>query len=120
LVRFCLEKGVAGVKVGGGGRVVEPRLGSGAGTLHGRAIFKRALQNVRNVAEISGARIDIKGNGGISSAEDVLAMREAGATCVDLYSAFIYQGWNVARHLNAELLRLLQTGELEEPRRTAS
>ena len=109
LVEFCIEKGVAGVKVGGGGPIIEPRLGSGAGTLHGRAIFERALQNVRNVAEISGGRIDIKGNGGISSAEDVLAMREAGATCVDLYSAFIYQGWNVARQLNAELLRLSQS-----------
>jgi dihydroorotate dehydrogenase (fumarate)/dihydroorotate dehydrogenase len=64
------------------------------------------LQNVRRVAEISGGRIDIKGNGGISSSDDVLAMRKAGASCVDIYSAFIYQGWNVGRHMTRELLQL--------------
>jgi dihydroorotate dehydrogenase (fumarate)/dihydroorotate dehydrogenase len=106
LVEFCIASGVKGVKVGGGQRITEPRLGSGAGTLHGRAIFARALQNVRRVAEISGGRIDIKANGGISSKDDVLAMRKAGASCVDVYSAFVYQGWNAARHMNRELLQL--------------
>jgi dihydroorotate dehydrogenase len=32
----------------------------------------------------------------------------AGATCVDLYSAFIYQGWGVARRINTELAALLR------------
>jgi dihydroorotate dehydrogenase len=113
LVEFCIERGVKGVKVGGGRRIAEPRLGTGAGTLHGRAIFARALQNVGAVAEISGGRIPIKGNGGIASGEDVLAMRKAGASCVDIYSAFIYRGWNVARQMNRELLRLSPRGELE-------
>ncbi|HJX22667.1 MAG TPA: hypothetical protein VJ454_16850, partial [Steroidobacteraceae bacterium] len=47
-------------------------------------------------------------NGGIRSGEDVLAMLRAGATCVDLYSAFIYQGWSVARRINTELAALLR------------
>jgi dihydroorotate dehydrogenase (fumarate)/dihydroorotate dehydrogenase len=105
LVEFCIERRVKGVKVGGGRRITEPRLGTGVGTLHGRAIFARALQNVRRVAEISGGRIDIKGNGGISSSEDVLAMRRSGASCVDIYSAFVYQGWNAGRHMTRELLQ---------------
>jgi dihydroorotate dehydrogenase (fumarate)/dihydroorotate dehydrogenase len=32
----------------------------------------------------------------------------AGATCVDLYSAFIYQGWDIARRINRELLESLE------------
>jgi dihydroorotate dehydrogenase (fumarate)/dihydroorotate dehydrogenase len=35
-------------------------------------------------------------------------MLRAGATCVDLYSAFIYQGWRVARRINTELAALLR------------
>src|SRR6478672_10834207 len=31
-----------------------------------------------------------------------------GATCVDLYSAFIYRGWSVARRINAEFAALLR------------
>jgi hypothetical protein len=31
-----------------------------------------------------------------------------GATCVDLYSAFIYRGWSVARRINTEFAALLR------------
>ncbi|SDT53922.1 hypothetical protein [Bradyrhizobium canariense] len=104
LVELCVEARVGGLKVGGGRRLAEPRLGTGIGTLHGRAIFDTALVNVERAARFARGRIPIKGNGGISSASDVLAMRRAGATCVDLYSAFIYQGWTVARDINRELV----------------
>jgi dihydroorotate dehydrogenase len=39
----------------------------------------------------------------VSSADDVMAMLRAGATCVDLYSAFVYAGWSVARDIKREL-----------------
>jgi dihydroorotate dehydrogenase (fumarate)/dihydroorotate dehydrogenase len=77
------------------------------GTLHGRAIFDAALENVARAAGFARGRIAIKGNGGIGSSGDVMAMLRAGATCVDLYSAFIYQGWCVARDINRELAPLL-------------
>lgn len=103
LIELCISAGVAGLKVGGGRRIPEPQLGTGLGTLHGRDILEAALANVERAAGFARARIPIKGNGGISSAADVLAMRRAGATCVDLYSAFVYQGWSVARDINREL-----------------
>jgi dihydroorotate dehydrogenase len=103
LVEVSVAAGVGGLKVGGGRRVTEPRLGSGAGTLHGRRIFEAALENVARTAGFARGRIPIKGNGGISRAADVLAMRDAGAACVDLYSAFVYQGWTVARDINRQL-----------------
>lgn len=103
-VECCVAAGVSGLKVGGGRPVVEPRLGSGRGTLHGRDIFERALENVRRAAGYARGRIPIKGNGGVSSADDVVAMRRAGAVCVDLYSAFIYRGWTIARDINRSLL----------------
>jgi dihydroorotate dehydrogenase len=107
MIERCVEAGIEGLKVGGGWPVAEPRLGVKQGTLHGGAIFDAALENVVRAAGFARGRIAIKGNGGISSAADVVAMLRAGATCVDLYSAFIYQGWSVARDINRELAPLL-------------
>lgn len=103
LVERCVEGGVAGIKVGGGRPVREPGLGIGQGTLHGRAIFEAALANVALAARLARGRLDIKGNGGVFSADDVRAMLRAGACCIDLYSAFIYQGWDVAARINRAL-----------------
>jgi dihydroorotate dehydrogenase (fumarate)/dihydroorotate dehydrogenase len=104
LVERCIEAGVEGLKVAGGRPVAEPSLGTGQGTLHGRATFEAALANVARTAAIARGRIAIKGNGGVMSGADVLAMRAAGATCVDLYSAFIYRGWDIAKVINRELV----------------
>ena len=119
LVEICVDANVGGLKVGGGSRFPEPKLGSGMGTLHGRAIFETALRNVERAAKFARGRIPIKGNGGVSSAADVLAMRRAGAVCVDLYSAFIYQGWNVARDINRGLLAMLDSAARDEDERTS-
>ena len=113
LIERCIEAGVAGLKVGGGRRVAEPRLGTKQGTLHGGAIREAALANVELAARIARGRISIKGNGGLSTADDVLAMLRAGACCVDLYSAFIYEGWAVARNINRDLLRSLEGKSVE-------
>jgi dihydroorotate dehydrogenase len=110
LVERCIEAGVEGLKVAGGRAVAEPGLGTGQGTLHGRATFETALSNMENTARIARGRIAIKGNGGVSSGADAVALLRAGATCVDLYSAFIYQGWAIARRINRELLESLERG----------
>lgn len=112
LIERCIEAGVAGLKVGGGRRQPEPRLGTKLGTLHGGAIREAALANVERVARIAHGRISIKGNGGVSTAEDVLAMLRAGACCVDLYSAFIYEGWAIARDINRGLLQALGSASI--------
>jgi dihydroorotate dehydrogenase len=107
MIERCVAAGIEGLKIAGGRPVSEARLGVQQGTLHGRAVFEAALENVTRAAQLARERIAIKGNGGISSAGDVIAMLRAGATCVDLYSAFIYQGWTVARDINRELAPML-------------
>ena len=104
LIERCIDAGVAGLKVAGGRPVAEPRLGAQQGTLHGRAIFERALANVERAAGIARGRIPIKANGGVSTGADALAMLRAGAVCVDVYSAFIYRGWGAAHDINRELI----------------
>ena len=107
LVAACIAGGIAGIKIGGGRAVSEPSLGAKSGTLHGRAIFEAALANVTRAARHAGGRLSIKGNGGVFSADDVIAMLRAGADCVDLYSGFIYEGWTIARDINRVLVRRL-------------
>ncbi len=118
MVECCVEAGVEGLKVAGGQPVAEPRLGVKQGTLHGPPIFQRALENVARAARFARGRIPIKGNGGVSSAADVIAMMRAGATCIDLYSAFIYHGWSIARDINRELAAAL--GQLATETETAA
>lgn len=113
LIERCIDAGVAGLKVGGGRRVAEPGLGTQQGTLHGAAIREAGLANVELAARIARGRISIKGNGGISTADDVRAMLRAGACCVDLYSAFIYHGWTVVRDINRGLLKSLGSASIE-------
>jgi dihydroorotate dehydrogenase (fumarate)/dihydroorotate dehydrogenase len=108
LIECCVEGGIDGIKIAGGRPIAEPRLGMKRGTLHGPAVFDAALENVVRAARLTQGRIPIKANGGVRSGSDVLAMLRAGATCVDLYSAFIYQGWGVARRINLELAALLR------------
>ena len=57
-------------------------------------------------AGLARGRLDIKGNGGVFDADDVRAMLRAGACCVDLYSAFIYEGWDIAARINRGLAPL--------------
>jgi len=107
LIACCVETRVAGIKIGGGRPVAETRLGAGRGTLHGRDIHAQAMENLERAAALAAGRLDIKANGGIMTGGDVAAMLRAGACCVDLYSAFIYRGWNAAGLIKAELRDLM-------------
>jgi dihydroorotate dehydrogenase len=101
------EFGLHGVSVSGTRQIVEPRLGSGRGSLAGRDVFDDTVRIVDDIAQRSAGRLAIKASGGVFSGADALRLLEAGATTVEVYSAFIYRGWEVAGKINRELLSLL-------------
>src|SRR5262249_41975034 len=103
MIEHCVEAGIEGLKIGGGRPGAEPRLGVEQGTLHGRALFQGAVQKVARAARVARGGIGLQRQWRHRGAADVMAMLRAGATCVDLYSALIYQGWRVARDINREL-----------------
>jgi len=103
----CIEAGIDGVSVSGTRPIVEPRLGAGKGSLAGRDVFDGALRIVEDVAQHAAGRLAIKAAGGVFSGRDAYRMLAAGAHTVELYSAFIYRGWNVARRIAQELLEVL-------------
>ncbi|HLG70616.1 MAG TPA: dihydroorotate dehydrogenase 2 [Chloroflexota bacterium] len=103
MVDACVEAGIDGVTAYASKPTVEPRLGVGRGSLAGRAVFQDALRIVGDVADRAQGRLAIKGAGGIFTGADARRLLDAGATTVELYSAFIYRGWNVARSIAQEL-----------------
>ena len=63
-----------------------------AGGLSGAPLTKHATEVIAQFHEGLGPDIPIIGAGGIFSAEDALAKKEAGASLVQLYTGFIYRG----------------------------
>lgn len=74
----------------------EARFADEAGGLSGAPVRARSLEVVRHIRSRSGD-LPIIGVGGIASAADALAMREAGADLVQVYSALVLHGPSVVR-----------------------
>lgn len=73
--------------------------GQETGGLSGAPLTERALEVVRFVAKETGGTLPIIGVGGISGPDDALRMFDAGASLVQLYTAFIYQGPALVRRI---------------------
>lgn len=71
-----------------------------AGGLSGRPLAVRAREVVRFVSRETGGRLPIIGVGGISSADDAKAMLDAGASLLQLYTAFIFEGPGLVSRIN--------------------
>jgi dihydroorotate dehydrogenase len=107
LVDACLAAGIDGLSVSGSRPVTEPRLATGRGSLAGRDVFAESVALVGEIsAKVAGA-MPIRAAGGVFSGADALAMLDAGATTVEIYSAFVYRGWGAAHQIAAELSALL-------------
>jgi len=76
----------------------------GSGRLSGAPLTRRAIEIVRRVHERSGGTYPIIGVGGIMSASDALAMLDAGADLLQLYSGFIYEGPGLIREICRALI----------------
>ena len=81
-----------GLKSGG-------RLTSEAGGLSGRPLAKRATEVIRYLATKSERAFPIIGVGGIHSPEDAVEKLAAGATLVQLYTGFIYEGPDLVKRI---------------------
>ena len=77
----------------------------GKGGLSGKPLQNRALEVVRYLSEKSGRAFPIIGVGGIFTPEDALQMLDAGATLVQVYTGFIYEGPFIARRMNRAVLK---------------
>ncbi|KUF40874.1 quinone-dependent dihydroorotate dehydrogenase [Myroides marinus] len=74
------------------------------GGLSGKPLTKRSTEVIRFLSEKSNKSFPIIGVGGIHSAEDAIEKLEAGASLIQLYTGFIYEGPGLIKKINKALL----------------
>uniref|UniRef100_UPI0040493F0B quinone-dependent dihydroorotate dehydrogenase n=1 Tax=Flavobacterium sp. TaxID=239 RepID=UPI0040493F0B len=74
------------------------------GGLSGKPLTKRATEVIRFLSEKSQKSFPIIGVGGIHSPEDALEKLEAGASLVQLYTGFIYEGPALVKGINKKII----------------
>lgn len=75
------------------------------GGLSGKPLTNRSTEVIRFLSEKSNKAFPIIGVGGIHSAEDALEKLEAGASLIQLYTGFIYEGPSLVTKINKEILK---------------
>jgi dihydroorotate dehydrogenase len=78
------------------------------GGMSGKPLAKRATEVIRFLSEKSNKAFPIIGVGGIHSAEDALEKLEAGASLIQLYTGFIYEGPALIKEINKAILEKMQ------------
>jgi len=74
------------------------------GGLSGKPLTKRSTEVIRFLSEKSNKAFPIIGVGGIHSTEDAIEKLEAGASLVQLYTGFIYEGPALVKAINKKIL----------------
>ncbi|HLC82566.1 MAG TPA: quinone-dependent dihydroorotate dehydrogenase [Bacteroidia bacterium] len=77
----------------------------GAGGLSGKPLTKRSLEVVKYLSAKSNKAFPIIGVGGIHTEKDAIEMIKAGASLVQIYTGFIYEGPGIAKRINKEILK---------------
>jgi dihydroorotate dehydrogenase len=75
------------------------------GGMSGEPITKRSLEVVSYVHQKTEGKLPIIAVGGIMSVQDAMNMFDAGATLIQLYTGFIYEGPSLAKRINQALLQ---------------
>lgn len=75
-----------------------------AGGLSGKPLAKRSTEVIRFLSEKSGKAFPVIGAGGIHSPEDALEKLAAGASLVQVYTGFIYEGPGLVKRINRKIL----------------
>ena len=74
------------------------------GGLSGKPLTKRSTEVIRFLSEKSNKSFPIIGVGGIHSAEDAIEKLQAGASLIQLYTGFIYEGPKLIKQINRKIL----------------
>jgi dihydroorotate dehydrogenase len=75
------------------------------GGLSGKPLTARSTEVIKFLSKKSNNAFPIIGVGGIHSAEDALEKIKAGASLVQLYTGFIYEGPALVKSINKALLK---------------
>ncbi|WP_433263782.1 quinone-dependent dihydroorotate dehydrogenase [Actinosynnema sp. CS-041913] len=105
LLEVCAAHGVSGLIATNttlsrdGLAPADRALAAEAGGLSGRPLAARAREVVRFVSRETDGKLPIIGVGGIASVDDAKRMLDAGASLLQLYTGFIYEGPGLVRRI---------------------
>ncbi|RZL13359.1 MAG: quinone-dependent dihydroorotate dehydrogenase [Pedobacter sp.] len=110
IVEIVLETGIAGViatntTVDRNGLYSDAMLVKETGGLSGKPLTQRSTEVIRYLSQKSNKAFPIIGVGGIHSPQDAKDKLEAGASLVQLYTGFIYEGPGLIKDICKELLK---------------
>ena len=83
------------------------------GGLSGAPLRDLATQRLRDFRTATGGAVPLIGVGGIASAEDAWNRIKAGASLIQIYSAMVYEGPDLARRINKGLVEMLKAEGFE-------
>ena len=112
LVELCIKNSIDGVTAINTKMIQEPRASIGTGGLSGPLIFEDMLRIVADICRHTEGKIPINACGGISSALNAWQAFEAGASSVQIYTAFIYEGPALISKINRGLLEMLERSKM--------
>jgi dihydroorotate dehydrogenase len=109
IVEIVMKTGIAGViatntTIGRSGLRTTDKVLSEAGGLSGKPLTLRSTEVIRYLSEKSNKAFPIIGVGGIHSPQDAKDKLEAGASLVQLYTGFIYEGPGIVKKICKELV----------------
>ena len=78
----------------------------GMGGLSGKPVRERSTEVIKYLREHLGEDFPIIGVGGIMSADDAVEKIKAGASLVQIYTGFIYEGPGLIKQINKKLLEM--------------
>ena len=78
------------------------------GGLSGKPLFSTSTEILKDMYRLTKGKITLIGCGGIFTAEDAYEKIKAGASLLQIYTVFIYQGFKVIDKINLELISLLK------------
>ncbi|KAF2518633.1 quinone-dependent dihydroorotate dehydrogenase [Flavobacterium salilacus subsp. salilacus] len=79
---------------------------SETGGLSGKPLAKRSTEVIRFLSEKSNKAFPIIGVGGIHTPEDAIEKLEAGASLIQLYTGFVYEGPALVKAINKKILAM--------------
>jgi dihydroorotate dehydrogenase len=109
IVEIVMETKIAGViatntTISREGLKSSNQLKNETGGLSGRPLTKRSTEVIRYLSTKSNKAFPIIGVGGIHSAADALEKLDAGASLIQLYTGFIYEGPALIKRINKAIL----------------
>ena len=107
IVDYCLRSGIDGIVAGNTTRsreglnsISQEQIEAiGNGGMSGAPVHHKNVELVRYINEKSGGKLPIIGVGGIMSPEDAKEMLDAGASLIEIYSGFIYEGPSLIKRI---------------------